>query len=316
MIIIDTDPGVDDLMAILLALGSTDLDVVALTTVFGNVPVELATSNALTILEAAGRADIPVAQGASRSMSGAPGSPAFHIHGRFGLGDNPMPRPTGRPVPEDAADLIISRATESPGEITLFAIGPLTNLAEAARRNPGLPGLINEVVIMGGNAYVPGNATPAAEANIHQDPEAADIVFGLSWPVTMVGLDVTNEVVLTPTQIARIAEGDGPVRSMLARAMAGYQRFHEEETPGYRGLCPHDATALCWLLDHASFGSVNRRIRVESEGLGRGKTWPVDVAEAADGAWSDRPAVTVAVSVQAELVADFICGHLSAAPAG
>ncbi len=315
-LIIDTDPGVDDLLAIVLALGAPELEVIGLTTVFGNVSIDLTTANALAILEAAQRTDIPVARGAGEPTVGAFNGGAPHVHGDWGLGDLPAAAPATDPVPVDAAEFIIRQATADPGRITIFAIGPLTNLAEAARRSPALPQLVDEVVVMGGNAYVGGNATPTAEANIFQDPEAADAVFGLPWRITMVGLDVTEAVALSPGQISDIGEGHGGLRRMLAAAMAGYQRFHESAIPGYQGLCPHDATALCHLLEPGLFQTVTRKIRVETEGLGRGKTWPAQLgATGRTEPWNGRPDVTIPTTVDAQAVAGFITDRLVSFPA-
>lgn len=303
-IIIDTDPGVDDLLAILVALTAPELEVVGLTTVFGNVSVDLTTANALTILELAGRADIPVARGAGGPLVGVFDGGVPHIHGRSGLGDHEPTPPLTMPVALDAADFINARVRESPGEISLFAIGPLTNLAEAARRNPGLPAMVGELVLMGGNAFSAGNITPHAEANIFQDPTAADLVFSLDWPITMVGLDVTEAVTLDPEQIARVGAGSDDLHRMLSGAMAGYQRFHEQDVPGYRGICPHDATALCWMLRPDLFESVSGRIRVVTEGPERGRT----VLLAHDE--PNRSAVKIPNRVHAEAIASFLTDRL------
>ncbi len=311
-IIIDTDPGVDDLLATLLALASPEVEVIGLTTVFGNVDADLTTANALAILEVAGRTGIPVARGASGPLVGAFNGGVPHIHGVSGLGDNPTSRPATTVIPLDAADFIVRQVEAAPGEVTLFAIGPLTNIAEAARRDPDLPFRVHELVIMGGNAYVPGNLTPTAEANIFQDPEAAASVLNLGWPMTMVGLDVTDQVTLTPEQIDRIGAGSTPLDHMLTAAMAGYQRFHETAIPGYRGLCPHDATALCWLLQPDLFEAVSRTIRVETTGANRGKTWPGQPDDPA----GIRPPVTVPIRVKAQEAAALMCDRLSAFTAG
>lgn len=294
----------DDLLAILLALTAPELDVVGLTTVFGNVSIDLTTTNALAILESAGRTDIPVARGAGGPLSGTFDGGVPHIHGESGLGDHEPAPPTTMPVAMDAADFINARVGESPGEVSLFAIGPLTNLAEAALRNPGLPAMVGELVLMGGNAFSPGNITPHAEANVYQDPTAADLVFTLDWPITMVGLDVTDPVALTPEQIARIGEGSDDLHRMLTAAMAGYRRFHEHDVPGYRGLCPHDATALCWILRPDLFESVDGRIRVITEGPERGRTVLLEADE------PNRSTVKIPNQVSSEAVASFMTDRL------
>lgn len=311
--LIDTDPGVDDVLAIAMLLASPEVEVIGLTTVHGNMPVEVCTRNALHLLEVADRTDIPVAQGASDPI-GMPfrGGAAF-VHGPDGLGDRVVPRPMSSPVAEDAADHIIRVVRERPGEVVLAPIGPLTNLAIALDRDPGIAGLVAEVVVMGGNAYTKGNATPAAEANIYNDPEAAEAVLGGEWPVVMLGLDVTDAVTLSGEHLARIASGATPMHALLTEAGAFYRRFHEDALPGYDGLCPHDATALSWLLDPSLFDVVRRPVKVGLEGIGRGKTWPAEPYPMPEYApWRSRPDVTIAVGVAAATVADLITERLVA----
>jgi inosine-uridine nucleoside N-ribohydrolase len=192
-IIIDTDPGVDDAMAIFLALRSPEVSVIGLTTIFGNVHTDLATVNALRLLEIAGRNDIPVAHGASAPLTRAYAGPVAFIHGDDGQGNVYLAPASSQAISQPAAEFIVEQILNAPGEITLVPVGPLTNIALALQLEPRIAGLVHEVVLMGGNALVPGNATPAAEANIHNDPEAADIVFAADWAVTMVGLDVTDK---------------------------------------------------------------------------------------------------------------------------
>lgn len=294
----------DDVLAILMALSAPELEVVGLTTVFGNVGIDLTTANALTVLELAGHGDIPVARGAGGPLVGVFDGGVPHIHGESGLGDHHPAPPRATPVGLDAADFINARVGEAPGTTTLFAIGPLTNIAEAARRNPGLPAMVEELVIMGGNAFSPGNITPHAEANFFQDPTAAERVFTLDWPVTMVGLDATDPVNLTPDQIARVGAGSDDLHRMVSSAMAGYQRFHEQGSPGYRGLCPHDATALCWMLRPDLFESTRGRVRVVTDGPERGRTVLVTVDD------SSRPLVGIPNRVNAEEVAAFLTDRL------
>src|SRR3989442_14843910 len=203
-VIIDTDPGIDDTMAIMLALASPELRVEGLTTVRGNVGVEQCARTALTILEIAGHADIPVAVGADKPLSRPYHGHGSTVHGQDGLGETGLSG--ARPVPDRrAVDFLISRITASPGELTLIALGPLTNLALAVSVDPRLPRRVREVIVMGGAVATRGNATPVAEANINNDPEAARIVFHAGWPVTLVGLDVTHKVTMTPAYLQRLA---------------------------------------------------------------------------------------------------------------
>lgn len=158
--------------------------------VFGNASVEVTTRKALHILEAAARSGVPVAMGASESIASTYSGPATNVHGLSGLGDGNIPEPTTRPVDQDAADFIYAVASAIPGDLSLASLGPLTNLAAAAR-HPELIALVDQVIVMGGSVNRPGNITPFAEANIHNDPEAGKAVLSCGWDVSMVGLDVT-----------------------------------------------------------------------------------------------------------------------------
>jgi inosine-uridine nucleoside N-ribohydrolase len=192
-IIIDTDPGVDDAMAIFYALASSELDVIGITTVFGNTTTDICTTNALRLLEIAGRTDIPVAAGAVRPLAMPYNGTADIVHGEDGQGNVFLPAPTTKPVPQHAVNFLIDTILQSPEPVTLVPLAPLTNIALMLLHKPDIVKHIREIVLMGGNAYVAGNVTPAAEANIWNDPDAADIVFGADCPVTMIGLDVTGQ---------------------------------------------------------------------------------------------------------------------------
>ncbi|MCZ7538943.1 MAG: nucleoside hydrolase [Anaerolineae bacterium] len=238
-IIIDTDPGVDDTMAIFFALRSPELDVIGLTTIFGNVDTDLATTNALRLLEIAERTDIPVVKGADHPLAGSFGGGVAFVHGDDGQGNLHLPPPAGQARPGSAAEFIVEQVMAAPGEITLVPLGPLTNVALALRLEPRIAVNVRQVVLMGGNALCPGNATPAAEANIHNDPEAADVVFGAEWPVTMVGLDVTHRVHLTPAHLDRYAQADNPLARHISRIVPHYRAYFEQSY-GIQGIYVHD----------------------------------------------------------------------------
>ena len=311
-LLIDTDPGVDDAMAILMALASPEFDVVGLTTIFGNAATQVTTQNALTLVEVAGRADIPVARGASDPVATNYLGPVPQVHGTNGLGDAPLAAPAGSAVPERGADFIHTVAAASPGEVTLLALGPLTNLALALDTHPDLAGLVDEVVVMGGNALVPGNATPVAEANINNDPEAADRVFGADWKVTMVGLDVTHQINLTGAAIAKIAAGDSPGARLLADAVPHYQRFYQA-TNGIDGIFVHDPSTVAFLLDPDAFTTQAWPVRVETESFSRGKTWPNlgNTDDETPPAWRGRPTVAVCTAVDGRRVVDLVVDRLT-----
>jgi len=317
-IIIDTDPGVDDTMAIFLALASAELDVIGLTTIFGNVETELATTNALRLLELAGHHEIPVAKGAAAPLTRPFAGPVPFVHGEDGQGNVFLPPPETQAVPEAAAAFMARQVMAHPGEITMVPIGPLTNIALALRREPGIVTNVQEVVLMGGNALVPGNASPAAEANVLNDPEAADVVFGAAWPVTMVGLDVTHQVHMTPEQIARHAQVASPMAQHLAKIVPFYQSFFETAYSAWKlqGIYVHDASAIAYLIDPTLFEVKRWPIRVETEGLGRGKTWPAipsssEVGYQAPAPWRDRPLVNVCVGVEGARLVELALSRLT-----
>lgn len=311
-ILIDTDPGIDDAMAILMALASPELDIVAMTTIFGNAAIDVATNNALSILEAAGRSDVAVARGAARPLVQDYIGPVPQVHGENGLGETAPTSPISAPVPTTAADMIYDKAAQSPGELTVVALGPLTNLGLALERYPDLPALVDEVVVMGGNALVPGNATPVGEANINNDPEAADAVFGASWRVTMVGLDVTHHVNLTGEDLERIRSATGPGAVLLARALPLYQDFYEA-TNGIDGIFVHDPSTIAYVLEPDLFGTDSWALRVETESFSRGKTWPNlgNTDDPVPPAWQGRPLVNVCTSVDGDAVARLVTERLT-----
>ncbi len=299
-IIIDTDPGIDDAMAIYFALRCPELDVIGLTTIFGNVHTSLATTNALRLLEIAGRSDIPVAKGADDPIAVSYAGPVPYVHGEDGQGNVYLAPPTTQAVAMSAAQWIVEQVMTHPGEITLVPIGPLTNIALALRLEPRIAQHAKEVVLMGGNAIVPGNATPAAEANIHNDPEAADVVFGASWRVTMVGLDVTHRVHMTGDHIARYAQIGTPMTDHVSKILPVYQDFFEKQY-GISGIFIHDSSAIAYLIDPTLFKIEQWPVRVETVGFGRGKTWPsIGMTDNTTTAWTGRPRVQIAVDVDSE----------------
>ncbi|RDY08576.1 putative uridine nucleosidase 2, partial [Mucuna pruriens] len=197
-IIIDTDPGIDDAMAIFLALQSPEIQVIALTTIYGNVYTTLATRNALHLLEVAGRTDIPVVEGSHVTLTkGTKLRIADFVHGADGLGNQNFPPPKGKPLEESAAAFLVHQAKANPGKVTVVALGPLTNIALAIQLDPEFAKNIGQIILLGGAFAVNGNVNPAAEANIFGDPDAADVVFTSGADVLAVGINVTHQVVLT-----------------------------------------------------------------------------------------------------------------------
>ena len=194
-VIVDTDTGIDDAVAVVLALAEPRLHVLAVTSVFGNADVEHTTANTLTLLDLLGARDIPLARGAAAGLTGRP-TFAPQVHGENGVGDVTFAASSRSTVSESAGELIVRTVREEPEPVALVALGPLTNLALAFAIDPELPAMVDEVVWMGGALAVPGNITPVAEADALHDPEAADVVLESGCRVTIVGLDVTTRALL------------------------------------------------------------------------------------------------------------------------
>ena len=312
-IIIDTDPGVDDAMAIFFALQSPELELIGLTTIFGNVHTDLATTNALRLLEIAGRSDIPVAKGADDPIAVPYGGPVPFVHGDDGQGNQDLPAPTTQAIAQTAAQFIIEQVMAAPGEITLIPIGPLTNLAMAMRLEPRIIGKVQEIILMGGNALGPGNATPSAEANIHNDPEAADLVFTAGWPVTMVGLDVTHKVHMQPQDLAVFGQIDTPMAQHMARILPFYRDFFEKSfsEQGIEGIYIHDSSAVAYAIDPTLFQVGNWATRVDTtQGISRGKTWPMVAGDFVLPPWQDQPPVTICIDVDGPRVVKLILDRM------
>lgn len=275
-VIYDTDPGVDDAMALYFAFAHPDIDVIGITTTFGNVSVEQAATNALYLTALAGR-DVPVTKGVATPWFKAAEAPPAHIHGADGLGNLGARQPVHQRIdPRSSAQFIVDMARAQPGEITLVAVGPLGNLSLALALEPQLPVLLREVVIMGGTVVEPGNVSPVAEANIWNDPHAADRVFTAGWKLTMVGLDVTHRVVVLLSMFERIAHKQGhPATDALCKAVEFYARFysglykHLASTPG---CFAHDLLAFIYLVNPGLFTVDTKAVRVATQGLAQGQT--------------------------------------------
>lgn len=254
-VVIDTDPGTDDALAIAMALNSPDLDVLGLTTVGGNASLAHTTNNALALAEWLGRPDLPVSRGAFRPVRGAY-SYAYHYHGPSGLTVR-LPRPMGAAMPLKASDYLAYMAYTHPGELVIIALGPLTNVALALRRRPDLAPRIRSLVLMGGNARVPGNVTPAAEFNFWFDPEAAAEVLAAPIPrVVMFGLDITNHAPLHKTRFDRIVAVDTPLTRLMRHDMGA--RFAAD--PAATAYV-WDCITAAWLID-SSIVTASERLPI------------------------------------------------------
>ena len=271
-IIIDTDPGVDDTLAIFYALQSEALDVVGLTSVFGNADTDITTMNALRLLEIAGRSDIPVAKGAENPLTKPFSGAVPHIHGKDGQGNIHLPPPKSKAVKETAAQFIIDQVQANPGEITLVPIGPLTNIALALSLRPQIAQEVKRVILMGGAALVPGNINPAAEANIFNDAVAADIVFRAGWDISMIGLDVTHKVLMSDDQIAKFAQSSKVTAQHISKVLPLYVEF-ARKVMGKPGLYMHDPSAIAYLINPSLFTVEHYPVKVATQGISSGKTW-------------------------------------------
>jgi purine nucleosidase len=252
-IIIDTDPGVDDSMAILLAFLSPELKVEGLTTVFGNGGTDITTLNALRLVELAGHPEVPVARGAEKPLLRPFTGRGADVHGRNGLGDADFPLPQGQPDPRRAAQFIVDTVMANPGEITLVPVGPLTNIALAASLEPRIVKAVKEVVLMGGAANAHGNASAVGEANIRNDPEAANIVFHAGWPVTMVGLDVTSKTIMTPAYMESLRAAGNRFTDFICAITPFYMKFYQEVSGVAEGFYVNDSSAIAYLIDPGLF---------------------------------------------------------------
>jgi inosine-uridine nucleoside N-ribohydrolase len=273
-ILIDTDPGVDDAMAILFALRSPELEVLGLTSVFGNTYVDIAALNALRLVELEGNEKIPVAKGAGRPLLISPRSIGDFVHGKDGFGNSYLPPPSGELLDKPAAQFIVETVTRHPHEVTLVPVGPLTNIALALRLEPKIVDLVSQVVLMGGAAYVPGNSSPVAEANIVKDPHAAAIVFGAGWPLTMVGLDVTMKCVMTEKYLEVLGEVGNPATDLIKRILPFYQDYHDQAYGMGGDIHTHDPSAIAYLLNPGLFQTESMPVFVETEGHCAGQTVP------------------------------------------
>jgi inosine-uridine nucleoside N-ribohydrolase len=298
-ILLDCDPGHDDAIAMLLALASPELELVGVTTVAGNQTLEKTTANAIRVLELAGREDVPVAAGAERPLAREPFVAAY-VHGESGLDGPSLPPARTKPVSEDAVEFLAERVAGA----TLVATGPLTNVAELLRRRSERP---DRIVLMGG-AIAEGNVTPAAEFNIWADPEAAEAVFRSGLDVTMIGLDVTHEALLTPPHAERLRT-TGETGRIVAELVDFFALFHRE-TYGFDGAPIHDAVAVAHVAVPGLVETAERNVEIETvSDLCRGRT-VVDLWRRTDRA----PNAHVAVGIDADRFLELLVDRISTFP--
>ncbi|MCQ4632648.1 nucleoside hydrolase [Shinella sp. CPCC 100929] len=269
-LIIDTDPGIDDAFALLYAHSHPDVEVNGITTIYGNVEVDVATRNALWLAEQLGL-DVPVSRGAAKPLAIEKAPSPEAIHGACGFGPLPMRTPKAAAGALDAADFLIESCGAAPGEITILALGPLTNLATALKRDAGFAASVREVCIMGGALFCPGNVTSLAEANIFGDPHAAAAVYAAHWPIRSVGLDVTDSILVTSGQIIGLATSLGPLGPFFNTIASFYVDFYRRDR-GVQGAALHDPAALISLLHPELFTFTRGKVLVDTDGPSIGRT--------------------------------------------
>jgi inosine-uridine nucleoside N-ribohydrolase len=306
-IIIDTDPSPDDAVAFLTALASPEeLEVLAITTVAGNVPVHLTSKNARKALELARKSDTPVYAGATAPLL-RPLITAEHVHGKTGLDGYDLPDPVTPLAPGFAADAIVDLVMGRPlGEVTLCCIAPLTNIALAMIKEPRLAGHLREIVIMGGAFSEGGNITPAAEFNIYVDPEAAARVLGCGAPITMIPLDCTHQALTTARRLEKLRSIGTPVAEAFYHLLK-FNKLFDERKYGWEGGPLHDATTIAYLLQPQIFRGRHVHIEVEcSSALTLGMTvvdwW---------GVTGKKPNVLLLRDLNADAYFDLVLGRLA-----
>jgi purine nucleosidase len=265
-IIIDTDPGQDDAVAILLALASPEFEIIGITAVAGNVPLALTEVNARKICELAGKPEIKVYSGAVRPML-RPLVTAEHVHGKTGLDGPVLPEPKMPLQKQHAVDFIVESLMQRPaGTITLCTLGPLTNIGLALVREPRIASRIKQIVAMGGGFFEGGNTTPAAEFNIHVDPQAARLVFDAGIPITLIPLDCTHQALTTRARVEKFRKMTNKSGPAVAELLDFFERFDEQKY-GTDGGPLHDPCVIAWLMRPELFTSreVNVSIECESE---------------------------------------------------
>ena len=316
-VIYDTDPGVDDAMALVFQALHPQIELLGVTSVFGNSTIETTTRNALYLAQRFAPG-VPVARGAAAPLRRAAPAPVDWIHGSDGLGNTGL-----RSADQSALDarsahrFIIDTVRAHPHQVSLVAVGPLTNLALALGEDPEIASLVKQVVVMGGafgTDGVNGNVSPAAEANLLGDPDAADIVFGAPWSVAIVGLDVTERIVMTTDYLAKLRDDAGDVGRFVWDVSRFYEAFHLSSA-GLGGIYVHDSSAVAYLLAPHLYVTRTGPVRVLTEGIAVGHTiqklmtFPAPAPD-----WDGRPPCEVCVEADAAQILDLyartLCGKV------
>ena len=273
-IILDTDPGADDALAIMLMLASPVIKLEAITTVHGNVTLDKTTRNALALLEFLNATHVPVAKGCTVPLVKPPHQAQGEVvHGSSGMGRTNLPEPKTQSIKAHAVDYLIERFLAEPKELTLFAIGPLTNVALAIRQEPKFAECVKELVIMGGAIRSGGNMSPLAEFNISEDPHAAHVVFNSGIPITLIPLDATYKCLLTSADIERLNKIDSPIARFVRDVTADYMEFYLKYE-GFAGCALHDPLTVAAIIAPELLSIEQHYVNVDiSGGVSTGKTY-------------------------------------------
>lgn len=306
-LIIDTDPGVDDAIALLMVFQLPEFEVIGLTTIFGNVSTEDATRNALHLCEVAGFPDIPVAEGSPEPLKRGPPRIADFVHGSDGLGNTFPSPPKSKKIDKNACEFLVDKVSEYPGEVTILALGPLTNIALAVKKDRSFASKVKKIVILGGSFFASGNINPAAEANIYGDPEAADIVFTCGAEIVVVGLNVTTQVMLSDQDLCELRDSGGRYGRYIYNISQFYKDWHAK-SDGVHGIFLHDPTCFAALYKPQLFEFKRGAVRVETQGICTGHTL-MDLGLKnwnSDNPWTGVQPVSVAWTVDAAAVINLV----------
>lgn len=304
-VIIDTDPGVDDCVAIALAFQSPEIEVIGLTTTFGNSDIDVTTSNALLICELAGK-NIPVVKGASQPLFIPKRPNPDFVHGIDGLGNTFFPKSNSQAIEENAASFLVRTIMDNPHEVTVVALGPLTNLALALALEPNIVHAVKEVVIFAGAILTPGNCSPVAEANVWGDPHAADKVFSAPWPLTAITLDASEKPQITKDMLARIRVKNDLLGPFLDKINQFYIDFSLTRNPTLKGAKVHDALTITYILAKELFTIEKGTLCVVTEGIAEGATILDKTGNSGFFPWYGRPQVNVCTDCLHEEVMQLI----------